>query len=74
MRIFVVGFFLFFSFSLFAQYNMSNMSVTACEGTLKDSEANAVNSTFYTNGENYSFTICPPNAVSLIITFTEFIF
>lgn len=72
MRVFFLLFWLLISINVFGQYNMSDMTVTDCEGTLKDSEANAVNSTYYTNGENYSFTICPPNAVSLVITFTEF--
>ncbi|MEE2953882.1 MAG: gliding motility-associated C-terminal domain-containing protein [Bacteroidota bacterium] len=48
------------------------MSVTDCEGTLKDSESNIASPTYYTNGENYSFTICPPNAVTIVITFLEF--
>lgn len=59
-------------FSAFGQYTMSNQTVTACEGTLTDSEANTVNPGYYTHNENYSFTICPPNAVSITITFTSF--
>ena len=58
--------------STFGQYSMSTQTVTACEGTLTDSEANQVNTGYYDHNENYSFTICPPNAVSITITFTFF--
>jgi len=58
--------------SAFGQYTMSTQTVTACEGTLTDSEANTVNAGYYDHNENYSFTICPPNTVSITITFTFF--
>ena len=51
--------------SVFGQYTMSTQTVTSCEGTLTDSEANIVNPGYYNHNENYSFTICPPNAVSI---------
>ena len=58
--------------SVFGQYTMSTQTVTSCEGALTDSEANTVNPGYYNHNENYSFTICPPNAVSITITFTFF--
>ena len=58
--------------SVLGQYTMSTQTVTACEGTLTDSEANQVNAGYYDHNENYSFTICPPNTVSITITFTFF--
>ena len=58
--------------SVFGQYTMTTQTVTACEGTLTDSEANTVNPGYYNHNENYSFTICPPNAVTITITFTFF--
>ena len=71
-----IGYFLIVSMlcgvSAFGQYTMSTQTVTACEGTLTDSEANTVNAGYYDHNENYSFTICPPNTVSITITFTFF--
>ena len=58
--------------SVFGQYTMSTQTVTSCEGALTDSEANIVDPGYYSHNENYSFTICPPNAVSITITFTFF--
>ena len=55
MRYFLTFMLLCLCMMSYGQYNMSNMSVTDCEGTLKDSESNVVSPTYYTNGENYSF-------------------
>ena len=62
-----------FAFGSYAQpvYQMSNMVVYDCEGILTDSDAGNPTGN-YTHNENYSFTICPPNAVSITITFTSF--
>ena len=72
IRYFFIVLYLSLSNGLFAQYNMQDLTVYDCEGTLKDSESNIASPTYYTNGENYSFTICPPNAVTIVITFLEF--
>ena len=58
--------------NLYAQYSMSNATVYDCEGTLTDSEANAVNSGWYDHNENFLFTICPNGALSTTINFTFF--
>ena len=52
---------IFFCFSklLSAQYIMSDQTVYDCQGSLTDSEANGLNSGWYDNNENFSFTICP---------------
>ena len=58
---------------LLAQYTMSNQTVYDCQGTLTDSEANSVNSGWYDNNENFSFTICPAGAYLITIDFTFFL-
>ena len=57
---------------LVAQYNMQNLTVYDCEGTLKDSESNALNPTWYSHDENFNFTICPTNALQITINFISF--
>lgn len=54
------------------QYNMQDLTVYECEGVLKDSESNALNPTWYSHDENFHFTICPPNALQITITFSVF--
>ena len=56
----------------YSQYNMSNLTVYDCEGTLKDSESNALNPSWYSHDENFNFTICPTNALQITITFNSF--
>ena len=57
---------------MIAQYNMQDLTVYDCEGTLKDSESNALNPSWYSHDENFNFTICPTNALQITITFTSF--
>ena len=52
---------------------MSNLTVYDCNGTLTDSEANALNPGWYDNNENFLFTICPSGAFSITIDFTSFL-
>ena len=54
------------------QYNMQDLTVYECEGVLKDSDSNALNPTWYSHDENFHFTICPPNALQINITFSVF--
>ena len=61
-----------FSNLMIAQYNMQDLTVYDCEGTLKDSESNALNPSWYSHDENFNFTICPTNALQITITFTFF--
>ena len=61
-----------FSFSVNAQYSMSNQTVTDCFGTLSDSEDNTQQPGWYDHNENYTFTICPNGAASIIIDFSFF--
>ncbi|MBT5859208.1 MAG: PKD domain-containing protein [Flavobacteriales bacterium] len=51
---------------------MQDLTVYDCEGTLKDSESNALNPTWYSHDENFNFTICPPNALQITINFSVF--
>tara|TARA_B100000989_G_C19531714_1_gene470381 strand:+ start:2920 stop:6993 length:4074 start_codon:yes stop_codon:yes gene_type:complete len=60
------------NFNIFAQYSISNQTVTDCSGTLTDSEANTLNSGWYAHNENYIFTICPNNSLSVTIDFLSF--
>ncbi len=54
-------------------YNMGNFTVSDCEGVLLDSEVgNSDNPTGYDHNENYTFTICVPNANSVTINFEVF--
>ena len=62
----------FYSNNSNAQYNMQNLTVFDCEGTLTDSEANLTTTGYYNHNENFSFTICPPGALAITITFTFF--
>ena len=59
---------------IFAQvnYNMQDLTVYECEGVLTDSESNALNPSWYSHDENLNFTICPPNAIQITITFNVF--
>ena len=57
---------------VYAQYTMSNQTVSACEGTLTDSEANTVYPGHYNHNENFSFTICPQGVMSITISFSFF--
>ncbi len=71
-KFYLLFIFLMINLAVYSQYIMSTQTVSSCEGTLSDSEANQVNSGYYDHNENYSFTICPPNAVSITINFTFF--
>ena len=51
---------------------MSNQTVYDCEGTLSDSEANSQQAGWYDHNENFTFTICPNGASSIIIDFSFF--
>ena len=51
---------------------MSNQTVYDCEGILTDSEANTLNPGWYTNNENFTFTICPQGVSSIVIDFITF--
>lgn len=53
-------------------YNLiGNIEVDDCEGFLIDSDA-GLNGEDYGHGENYTFTICVPNAISIDLTFFNF--
>jgi len=64
--------FIILSNFLFAQYNMQDLTVYDCEGTLKDSETNVLNSSWYSHDESFHFTICPTNALQITLTFSVF--
>ena len=70
----LIIYYVLFSNIIFAQvvYNMQNLTVNECEGILKDSESNALNPSWYSHDENFNFTICPPNALQITITFNVF--
>ncbi len=53
-------------------YNMSNMTVQDCEGTLLDSDANDGAPGNYDHNEHFVFSICPPGGDSIFLTFLEF--
>ena len=72
MRVLVFFTLSIFTFSSNAQYSMSNQTVYDCEGTLSDSEANSQQSGWYDHNENFTFTICPNGASSIIIDFSFF--
>ena len=72
-KYFLIFIFLFITKFIFGQYLMSNQTVYECEGTITDSEANSVNSGWYDNNENFSFTICPSGAYSIAINFISFV-
>ncbi|MFT4595512.1 MAG: hypothetical protein ACI85G_001444, partial [Psychroserpens sp.] len=61
-------------FSSLAQptYNLvGNIEVDDCEGFFQDSDA-GLNGEDYSHGEDYIFTICVPNAISIDMTFFNF--
>ena len=71
IRLLTLILFCFISFNSFAQFSMSNQTVYECYGTLTDSEANSLSAGWYDHNENYAFTICPSNTLSIIIDFTS---
>ena len=72
MRLILLILFVSFSFSVSSQYSMSNQTVYDCIGTLSDSEANTQQAGWYDHNENFTFTICPNGAASIIIDFSFF--
>jgi hypothetical protein len=53
-------------------YNLiGNIEVDDCEGFLLDSDA-GLNGQDYGHGEDYTFTICVPNAISIDLSFFHF--
>ena len=72
MKKYLLLYFILYGSLAIAQYNMQDLTVYDCEGTLKDTESNALNPTWYSHNENYNFTICPPNALQITITFISF--
>jgi gliding motility-associated-like protein len=52
-------------------YTMDNLTVDDCEGFLQDSEAGDVAGN-YDHNENFTFTICVPDADQIILTFFSF--
>ena len=72
MRLILLILFISYSFSINAQYSMSNQTVYDCIGTLSDSEANTQQAGWYDHNENFTFTICPNGAASIIIDFSFF--
>lgn len=72
MRVLIILILSIFTFSTSAQYSMSNQTVYDCEGTLSDSEANSQQAGWYDHNENFTFTICPNGASSIIIDFSFF--
>lgn len=72
MRLYIFFILIICSFSTFAQYSMSNQTVTDCIGSLSDSEANTQQAGWYDHNENFVFTICPNGAASIIINFSFF--
>ena len=72
MKKYLLLYCILFSNLMIAQYNMQDLTVYDCEGTLKDSESNALNPSWYSHDENFNFTICPTNALQITITFTFF--
>ncbi|WNJ19738.1 gliding motility-associated C-terminal domain-containing protein [Pontibacter sp. G13] len=52
-------------------YQMANLQVSDCIGTLTDSEAGALPN-HYDHNEDYTFTICVPGASSITIQFLTF--
>ena len=72
MRLILLILFISYSFTVNAQYSMSNQTVYDCIGTLSDSEANTQQAGWYDHNENFTFTICPNGAASIIIDFSFF--
>ncbi len=67
-------FFVLLALSVAAQptYNLvGNLDVDDCEGFFLDSDA-GLNGLDYGHGEDYTFTICVPNAISTTMTFFSF--
>ena len=71
-RYLIILFLIVFHISILGQYTMQDLTVIDCEGTLTDSESNGLNPTWYSQNENYNFTICPPNALQITIDFSLF--
>ncbi|MBR9922016.1 MAG: T9SS type B sorting domain-containing protein [Bacteroidetes bacterium] len=53
------------------EYNMANLTVTDCEGFLLDSDAGDIGDT-YDHNENFTFTICIPEADQIVMDFLSF--
>ncbi|MGB1317766.1 MAG: hypothetical protein ACPG5W_06150, partial [Flavobacteriales bacterium] len=73
-KTFLLFTFFIFPFFLLAQptYNLvGNIEVDDCEGFLLDSDA-GLNGEDYGHGEDFTFTICVPNAISIDMVFFEF--
>ncbi|MGB0918722.1 MAG: hypothetical protein ACPGU4_14100, partial [Flavobacteriales bacterium] len=73
-KTFLLFTFFIFPFFLLAQptYNLAgNIEVDDCEGFLLDSDA-GLNGEDYGHGEDFTFTICVPNAISIDMVFFEF--
>ena len=72
-HLFATLFFLLCTTGAFAQpmYEMQNLTVDDCEGFITDSEAGDVPGT-YDHNENFTFSICVPEAESITLTFLEF--
>ena len=45
--------------SLYSQYNMQNLTVYDCEGSLKDSESNALNPSWYSHIQRCRILFAP---------------
>jgi hypothetical protein len=60
-----------FSASSQPEYNMANLIVDDCEGFLLDSDAGDIGDT-YDHNENFTFTICIPDADQIIMDFLSF--
>lgn len=61
------------SSTLFAQYTIDvGGTIVACEGVLTDSESGLEAPGYYDQNEDYSITICVPDAASILISFTKF--
>lgn len=52
-------------------YNMANMTVTDCQGIFLDSDAGQTPDN-YDHNEDLTFTICPPSASKVTLTFSQF--
>ncbi len=73
LPIFLLWIVFIFPLQLNAQYNISaGGTVTECEGGLVDSQAGTEGDNFYDLNEDYTFTVCAPDAVSIEVSFSEF--
>lgn len=74
LRLLLVFSFFIFHLSSFSQTTyplVGNITTNDCEGYFTDSNG-GLNGEDYTHGEDYTFTICVPNAISIEMTFFEF--